>query len=63
MDDQEFRDRCAAAAVSGLIARYAGGEEDLRHHYHVICLEAFRLADEMVEQRRQIAARHPGDRG
>ena len=62
MDDREFRDHCAASAVGGLIARYPGGEEDLRHHYHVICLEAFRLADEMVEQRRRIAARKPGDR-
>lgn len=57
MNDEEYRDYCAAAAISGLIARYHGDDEDLRHHYHVMTIEAFRLADEMVEERRARNAR------
>jgi hypothetical protein len=51
MDDIEYRDFCAAAALSGLLARLKDDDEDLRHHYHVLCLEAFRAAEEMVEAR------------
>lgn len=57
MNDEEYRDYCAAAAVGGLIARYDGNDEDLRHHYHVMAIEAFRLANEMVEERRAQDAR------
>jgi hypothetical protein len=57
MTDDDFRDYCAAAAVTGLIARYPGDEEQLRHHYHVITVEAYRLAEEMVAHRRQRATR------
>ena len=57
MNDQHFRDFCAASAVTGLVARYEGDDEELRHHFHVICAEAFRLAEEMVEYRRHHDAR------
>ncbi|MDJ0926966.1 MAG: hypothetical protein QNJ73_04870 [Gammaproteobacteria bacterium] len=57
MNDQQFRDFCAASAVSGLVARYGGDDDELRHHFHVICAEAFRLAEEMVEYRQQHNAR------
>jgi hypothetical protein len=51
MNDIEYRDFCAAAALSGLIARLDEDDDSLRHHYHVLCLEAFRAAEEMVEVR------------
>ncbi len=58
MNDSEFRDHCAAAAISGLVTRYADDPDtELRHHYHLICIEAFRLAEEMVEQRHKIEQR------
>jgi|GEM_PF-4014338 len=53
MNDTEYRDFCAAAALSGLIARMEGDDDNLRHHYHVLCREAFRAAEEMVEARQQ----------
>ncbi len=53
MDDETFRDHCAAAAVTGLVARYQGDDEQLRHHYHVLTVEAYRIAEEMVAFRRQ----------
>lgn len=49
MNDIEYRDFCAAAALSGLIARMDEDDDSLRHHCHVLCREAFRAADEMVE--------------
>lgn len=61
MTDQEYRDFCAAMAVSGLIARHAGDEENLRHHYHVLAVEAFRMADEMVECRQRLNRSHAAD--
>ena len=51
MDDIAYRDFCAAAALTGLIARLDDDDEDLRHRYHVLCLEAFRAAEERVEAR------------
>ncbi len=51
MNDIEYRDFCAAAALSGLIARLDEDDDSLRHHYHILCLEAFRAAEEMVEAR------------
>ena len=57
MNDEDFHDHCAAAAVSGLLARYEGDDEQLRHHYHVLTVEAFRVAAEMVEYRRKLRER------
>jgi hypothetical protein len=59
MDDIAYRDFCAAAALAGLIARLEDDDEDLRHRYHVLCLEAFRAADEMVEARQARMAKPP----
>lgn len=55
MNDDEYRDACAAAAFGGLIARYDGTDEELRHHFHVLTVEALRAANEMVHARRQAA--------
>ncbi|RMF95594.1 MAG: hypothetical protein D6727_10405 [Gammaproteobacteria bacterium] len=60
MDDETFRDYCAAAAVTGLVARYQGDDDHLRHHYHVLTVEAYRIADEMLEFRRQRRAEQSG---
>lgn len=57
MNDTEYRDFCAAAALSGLLARLDEDDDSLRHHYHVLCLEAFRAAEEMVEVRQAADAR------
>ena len=51
MDDKEFRDLCAASALGGLIARCEDSDEDIRHRYHVLAIEAYRAAEEMVELR------------
>ena len=56
MDDNDFRDLCAASALSGLIARCEDDEEDIRHRYYVLAREAYRAAEEMVELR---ASRYP----
>lgn len=61
MTDQQYRDFCAATAASGLIARYDGEEENLRHHYHVLAVEAFRMADEMVACRQRLNQSHAAD--
>lgn len=52
MEDSKYLDFCAAMALSGLIARCEDDEEDIRHKYHVLCREAYRAAEEMVELRR-----------
>jgi hypothetical protein len=60
MDDSEYLDFCAAMALSGLIARTQDDEEDIRHKFYILCREAYRAADEMVELRklRQSGAPH-----
>jgi len=55
MTDDDYRDFCAATALSGLIARFDGSDEELRHHMHVISVEAFRAAREMVDARARLA--------
>ena len=57
MTDDDFRDACAASALGGLIARFDGDDEDIRHHFHVMALEALRAADEIVEARSKRIAR------
>ena len=52
MNDVQFRDFCAASALSGLIARCEEEDDQLRHRFHLLALEAFRAADEMVVLRK-----------
>ncbi len=52
MSDDEYRDFCAANALTGLIA-HTEEDEEIRYQFRKLALEAFRAAEVMVEVRRE----------